>query len=128
MILLQALLLAQPFDLPQSKAMAPKAAAPSAISSTPTFTPTTSSSNEKTTILIQAKARADDLVQAFEMFKKEKPTFRIAARLSNGSTLSDILELTAMPNGTLFIAKTSTSMGQKSQIISVDDIVDFYFP
>lgn len=136
MILLSVLLLAQSISFPQPKPHAPKQAkapqeAKIAANPAPSMAPALpppSMLSEKATILIQAKARADDLVQAFEAFKKEKPTYRIAARLSNGGSLSDILELSAMTNGTLFIVKISTTTGPKTQILSVDDIVDFYFP
>ena len=121
-MILTAFLLALPFSLGEQQTTA----APKETSPPPAFTP--SMTGEKTTILIQAKARADDLTQAFDTFKKEKPTYRISARLANGDTLANILELTAMPNGTLFIAKVSTSLGSKIQLVSVDDIVDFYFP
>jgi len=84
-------------------------------------------SSGKSPVLIEAKARADDLVKAYEAFKKEQPTFRVAARLANGTSLSNILELSAMPNGTLFLVKLSSPLGTKLQIIPVDEIVDFYF-
>ena len=124
-ILIAALILAQqasPFT--QTKMIPIPKEAPAAAKETPP----PSALSDKATILIQAKARADDLIQAFTAFKKEKPTYRIAARLANGSSLSDIVELTAMSQGTLFIAKISTAMGIKTQLVSVNDIVDFYFP
>jgi hypothetical protein len=124
-ILIAALMLAQqstPFTQTKMITLPKEAVAPAA------ETPPPSALNDKATILIQAKARADDLVQAFAAFKKEKPTYRIAARLANGSSLTDIIELTAMSQGTLFIAKISTAMGIKTQLVSVNDIIDFYFP
>ncbi len=127
MILTQAFfLIAQAFPFSQMKAAPPpqkEAAMPAAKQTLPP-----AALSEKSTILIQAKARADDLVQAFETFKKEKPTYRIAARLASGGSLSDILELIPMSNGTLFIVKSSSPMGSKTQILSVDELVDFYFP
>jgi hypothetical protein len=85
------------------------------------------SSLGKTTILIPAKARADDLVKAYDYLKKDKPTFRISARLSNGHILANISEMTAMPNGTLFIFKFSTPQGTSLQIVSIEEIMDFFY-
>ena len=83
---------------------------------------------DKHTMLIEPKARADDLIQAYESFKREKPTSSIAARLANGQILTNLQELTAMSNGTLFLVKISTSIGPKTQVLSVDEIVDFFYP
>ncbi len=81
----------------------------------------------KTTILIQAKARSEDLVKAYEFLKKEKPTYRISVRLANKQIISNVLEMTAMPNGTLFIFKSSTPQGATTQIVSIEEIVDFFY-
>lgn len=83
---------------------------------------------DKSTIVIQPKARADDLVKAYEMFKKEKPTYRISARLANGQILGNLIELTPMPNGTLFVVKSTTAIGTNTQVFSVDEIIDFFYP
>ncbi len=81
----------------------------------------------KTTILIEAKARAGDLAKAFEFLKKDKPTFRISAHLTNGQVLSNIAEINPMPNGTLFIFKFSTPQGTSLQMVSIEEIVDFFY-
>lgn len=127
MIFFAALLLTTTFNLaPTDSATAAKAPKEQMLALPPAALPP--STNEKSTILIQAKSRAEDLVQAFETFKKEKPTYRISARLANGTSLTNIQELIPMTNGTLFVARTTTTMGPKTQLVSVDELVDFYFP
>lgn len=118
----KALFIAMPLTLAAQQLTMPskeKSAAPT--SETPV------SSLGKTTILIQAKARADDLVKAYDFLKKDKPTFRISARLSTGQVLANILDMTPMPNGTLFIFKYSTPQGTSIQIVSIEEIMDFFY-
>jgi hypothetical protein len=82
----------------------------------------------RSTILIEAKARAEDIMKAYDMMKKEKPTLRIAAHTENGPVLANIVDITIMPNGTWLLFRLSSSQGTKNQFVSVDDVIDLYYP
>lgn len=79
-------------------------------------------------IVIEAKARSDDVVKAYELLKREKPTLKISARTVSGQILSNIADITPMPNGTLLLFRLSTNLGVKNQFISVEDVADLFYP
>ena len=79
-------------------------------------------------MLIDAKARADDILSAYDFFKKEKPSYNISARTYSGQLISNIVDIAAMPNGTWLILHLSTMQGTKTQVISVDEISELFYP
>ncbi len=80
-------------------------------------------SHGKSMIVIDSKARATDYVQAFDLLKKDKPTFRITIRTSD-TLFNGVTDLTASANGTLLIMKVPSNQGIKTQIIPVEQIVE----
>jgi hypothetical protein len=85
------------------------------------------STQGRSTILIEAKARSDDLTKAYEALKREKPTLRISAHTVDGKGLANIMDITPMPNGTLLLLRLSTAQGTTYQLISIDEILDLYY-
>ena len=86
-----------------------------------------SHSGVRSTILIEAKGRSDDIVKAYDLLKKEKPTLRISAHTYSGAPLSNIIEIIAMPNGTLLLFRISSTQGVKNVFVSVDDVIDLFY-
>lgn len=76
---------------------------------------------------IEAKARSEDILRAYDLLKKEKPTLKISARTYSGQTLNNIVDMTAMPNGTLLLFRISSTQGVKNQFVSVDDLLDLFY-
>ena len=88
---------------------------------------TAAASMSRSTMIIDAKARAEDILSAYDQLKHEKPTYHISARTYSGHILSNILDIAAMPNGTWLLIHISTIQGVKTQLISVDDIMDLFY-
>jgi hypothetical protein len=86
-----------------------------------------SSPTSRSTVVMQAKARADDIVKAYDLFKRDKPTFRISVHTYSGQILSNILDITALPNGTFLLIKLSAQQGTKMQLVPVDDFQDLFY-
>lgn len=81
----------------------------------------------RSALVIEAKARAEDILKAYDTLKREKPTLKISARTFSGQILSNIVEISAMPNGTLILFRLSSTQGVKSLFISVDDVLDLFY-
>lgn len=73
-------------------------------------------------MMIDPKARALDYIQAFEMLRKEKTSSKVFFETVNGSTISNIIDILPMGNGTLLYIKYNTQQGIKFQVISVEEI------
>ena len=84
-------------------------------------------STGRSTIVIEAKGRAEDIVKAYDLLKREKPTLRISAHTYSGAILSNVVEITAMPNGTLLLFRVSSTQGIKNVFVPVDDVIDLYY-
>jgi len=80
-----------------------------------------SSSNSKSVIMITAKERSGDFVQAFNLLRKEKPTLKISIRTAN-EVLNNITDLSVTQNGTLFLIKLSTPQGPKMVVLPLEDL------
>jgi hypothetical protein len=91
-------------------------------------TPVNISATSRSIMVIDAKARANDILSAYEFFKHEKPTYQVSARTYGGQIISNILDLTAMPSGTWLILHLSTMQGVKTQIFSVEEISELFYP
>lgn len=74
-------------------------------------------------IVIDPKARAKDLTQAFAMLRKEKPSLRISVATVHG-VLNGVTDLQASSGGTLIILKLLSSQGSQTNIIPVEQIVE----
>ena len=73
-------------------------------------------------IMIDPKSRASDLKEAFELLKREKTGPKVILQLSDGSTISNIVDFTVATSGTLLIIKYNGMQGLKYQVINIEDI------
>jgi hypothetical protein len=83
--------------------------------------------NTRSVLVMEAKARAEDILKAYDLLKKEKPTLKISAKTYSGQVLSNIVDIIAMPNGTMLLFRLSSTQGLKNQMISVDDILELFY-
>jgi hypothetical protein len=81
------------------------------------------SSNQKDVILIEPSKRAQDFMQAYEILKKGKSPQSIFFHISNGSVISNVLEMTSMNNGTLLLFKITTNTGAKFELIPIENLL-----
>jgi hypothetical protein len=80
----------------------------------------------KSTIVIDSKARAGDYVQAFDFLRKDKPTLRIALQTTE-TLFSGVADLVAASGGTLLMAKVPSNQGYKTVIIPVEQILEISY-
>jgi hypothetical protein len=84
----------------------------------------TTPSKIRTIMSIDPKARALDYAQAFEMLRKEKTSNKVVFQLADGSTLSNVIEMTVIGNGTLILFKVSSNtQGIRLQVVEVEKIL-----
>ena len=83
---------------------------------------TKESAPSKGYLLIDVKQRAEDFVKALEILKKDKPSSRIFFKLEDGTTISNIMEIKPLSNGTLLLFKISTIQGIKTLVIMTENI------
>jgi hypothetical protein len=76
----------------------------------------------RSVLSIDPKARAQDYQQAFEALRKEKTPPKIAFELYDGTTISNILDMTLMANGNIILFRVNTPQGIKMQTVKVEDI------
>ena len=75
-------------------------------------------------ISITLKDRALDLQQAFELLRKEKTAGKVYFQCSDGSTISNVIDITLLPNNSLFLFRYNTqTLGIRLQVVKVEDIV-----
>src|ERR1700722_12936489 len=60
-------------------------------------------------MLIPLKDRAVDLQQAFDLLKKEKATGKVYFQLSDGTSISNVIDFTLMPNSSLILFRFNTN-------------------
>jgi len=84
-------------------------------------TPDTGSS--KATLALDTKSRALDYQQAFELLRKEKPANKVYFQLSDGSKISQIIDMKIMGHGSLILFRFESPQGIKFQTVQVEDIV-----
>lgn len=84
-------------------------------------------SASKSTLLIDAKARASDYVQAFDTLRKDKPTLKIILTMASGLSISNVMEVASTANGTLLLIKSSSTAGNKYQIVPIEDIKELAY-
>ncbi len=82
----------------------------------------TEAQSARSFIMIDPKSRASDLKEAFELLKREKTGPKVILQLSDGSTISNIVDFTVATSGTLLIIKYNGMQGLKYQVINVEDI------
>lgn len=73
-------------------------------------------------MLITPQSRAADYLQAFEILRKEKTAGKVFFQLKDGSTLTNLIEISALPNSTLLLCRYNSNQGIKFQVIKVEEI------
>lgn len=80
----------------------------------------------KSLITLDAKARANDYVHAFDMLKKDKPTLKIMVRTTS-NTFSNVTDIAATQGGTLLLVKLLSTQGSRIQIVPIEEIVEINY-
>jgi len=83
-------------------------------------------SGNKSIIVIDPKARANDYVQAFDQLRKDKPTMKIMIRTTSGAVIN-ITDLTAAPGGTLLLLRILSNQGTRLQVLPVEEIMEITY-
>lgn len=80
-------------------------------------------SEQKDVIVIEPKQRAEDFSEAYEMMKRGKSPQKIVFHLSDGKSLTNVLEMKAMKNGTLLLFKINTSVGNQYELVPIENLI-----
>ena len=59
---------------------------------------------------------------AFETLRKEKTTAKVFFQLQNGTTISNIIDMTLMANATLILFRFNSTQGIRFQLVKVEEI------
>ncbi len=78
-------------------------------------------------IPIDLKERASDYKEAFEALKKEKTSAKVFFQLANGTTITNIIDMSLTGNGHLILFKYNTQQGIKNQVVPVEQIVQLSY-
>jgi len=73
-------------------------------------------------MIINPESRAKDLLSAIQFLKQRSPATKITVTLTDGSRISEILDVEAMPGGTLIIFKINTIKGQKYRVVKIENV------
>jgi hypothetical protein len=79
-------------------------------------------SQTKSTMAIDPKARALDFKQAFDLLRKEKTANKVVFLLVDGSTISNIIDIKIMGNGSLLLFRHETPQGIRFQTVAIEEI------
>ncbi len=72
---------------------------------------------------VEAKARAQDYLQAFDMLRKEKTTGKVQFLLKDGSAVSNIIDIQLMEQGSLLLFRFNSSQGIRFRVVALEDIL-----
>lgn len=89
--------------------------------------PQTGSSFDSAYMMIDPKMRAEDYREAFEALRKEKTTGKVFFQLNNGSIISNIIDMTLMPNSTLILFRFNSTQGIRFQLVKVEEIASISY-
>ncbi len=78
-------------------------------------------------MLISPQERASDYQKAFEQLKKEKTTAKVYFQLSDGSTISNIIDMNLLPSSTLILFRYNSSQGVKYQVVKIEEITNLSY-
>lgn len=78
-------------------------------------------------LVIDPKMRAQDFKEAFETLRKEKTTGKVFFQLMNGSTVSNIIDMTLMSNSTLILFRFNSTQGIRFQLVKVEEIASISY-
>ncbi|MBS0621035.1 MAG: hypothetical protein JSS61_06215 [Verrucomicrobia bacterium] len=76
----------------------------------------------KSYMLITPQSRAADYLQAFEILRKEKTAGKVFFELRDGSMISNVIEISTLPNSTLLLCRYNSNQGIKFQVIKIEEI------
>ncbi|NBO24328.1 MAG: hypothetical protein EBU93_03715 [Chlamydiae bacterium] len=73
-------------------------------------------------MMIPPQLRAQDFKEAFDYLKKIQTQSKITFTLKDNTKLSQILDVSILPGGTMMNFKINTTQGVQYQIIRIEDI------
>lgn len=73
-------------------------------------------------LMIDPKARVSDYLKAFDLLKKEKTAPKIFLELRSGQKITNLVEMTALPDNTLLIIRSNTAQGVKIDILPIEEL------
>ncbi|MBS3905239.1 MAG: hypothetical protein KGZ39_07930 [Simkania sp.] len=85
--------------------------------------PTAQSPQALTQYSIAAKARAQDYLQAFDILRKEKTSGKVQFLLKDGSTVTNIIDIHLMEQGSLLVFRFNSAQGIRFRIVALEDIL-----
>lgn len=80
----------------------------------------------KSLIVIEPKARASDLIDAFDFLRKDRPTYKIALRTVE-AMFPSVADLSATTNGTLLLVKILSNQGARTQIVPIEQVLELSY-
>ncbi len=85
-----------------------------------------SSTESKSILTIDPKARANDYVQAFDLLRKDKPSLKMIVRTTN-TLFTGVTDLSVSSGGTLLFVKILSNQGIQTQIVPVEQILEINY-
>ncbi|NGX50164.1 MAG: hypothetical protein K1060chlam2_00005 [Chlamydiae bacterium] len=73
-------------------------------------------------MIITPASRAKDIHSAFQYLRTMSPATKIGVKLTDGSIISEILDINVMPGGTMIIFKINTMKGEKYRVVKIEQI------
>ena len=78
--------------------------------------------NSSEVMIINPEMRAKDFQSAFDYLKNSNTAAQISVKLKNGHSISEIISMEVMPQGTLIIFQTNTTQGLKHDVVNIENI------
>lgn len=72
-------------------------------------------------LLIDPQARAEDLVSAFQLLHREKPTLKLSI-YTNEEIISNVIDLKASKKGTLLFLRVLSNKGSQIVVVPVEQV------
>lgn len=73
-------------------------------------------------MMIDAKSRAQDFLKAYDLLKREKASARVFFKLTNGSIITNIVDISLFEGNTLFLFKVSSLQGVKYAVVPIEEL------
>jgi hypothetical protein len=89
--------------------------------------PAASKENFSSYMMIDPKLRALDYQQAFEQLRKQKTTAKVYFQLANGDMISNIIDMSLMPNSTLILFRSNSQQGIQLQLVKIEEIAGLHY-
>lgn len=102
--------------------------APKSVVPAPSIAPALSTAMEgnKSMMVIDPKARAEDYIQAFDLMRKDRPILKIAVRTTS-TLLTNVTEISATSGGTLLLVKVLSNQGSRMQIVPLEEMMELSY-